>query len=397
MKPISEQNPLVADAIDGWFLARAPRKDSPHTRAAYERDLAAICQAVATHLGRPVDELRVEDLTLRVLRNAFATWSVGRAPATVRRAHSTWSGFFEHLVSEEYLAGSPMPGVGKPKAPRRLPKAFAEDDAARIVQVLTDSSVRRRDPWPELDAAVVLTTLVTGVRAAELLAVNVGDVTRASGNERIKVLGKGEAERSIPVEPALLDVLGAYLDSRRKRFPESARQRGVTTPEDPWSWWRKSAPLFVDRAGERMQIGSLQYLVELVYRDAGVNASRARGALVHALRHTAATRLVERGATAVELMDFLGHRSLSTSQGYLSATAASVRAAAARSPVYGLLQARADEKPDVTGAPQDADAEADTRNDSRNDAGDQQANDTRSSQTGQSEQGDVPAEPQRTP
>ena len=331
---------MVVDAIAGWFLARAPRKDSPHTRAAYERDLAAICEASAAHLGRPADELRVCDLTLRVLRNAFAVWSEGRAAATVRRAHSTWSGFFEYLVSEEHLAGSPMPGVAKPKAPRRLPKPFAEDDAARIVQVLTDSSVRRRDPWPELDAAVVLTAMVTGVRAAELLAVDIGDVTRASGNERIRVLGKGEAERSIPVEPALLDILAAYLDSRRQRFPETARRRGVDAPDDPWAWWRKTDPLFVDRAGERMQIGALQYLVELVYRDAGVNASRARGALVHALRHTAATRLVERGATAVELMDFMGHRSLSTSQGYLSATAASVRAAAARSPVYGLLQAQ---------------------------------------------------------
>jgi integrase/recombinase XerC len=182
--------------------------------------------------------------------------------------------------------------------------------------------------------------MVSGVRAAELLAVDVGDVTRASGNERIRVLGKGEAERSIPVEPALLEILGTYLDSRRTRFPGRARQRGVSEPDDPWAWWRKTDPLFVDRSGERMQIGALQYLVEVVYRDAGVNASRARGALVHALRHTAATRLVERGATAVELMDFLGHRSLSTSQGYLSATAASVRAAAARSPVYGLLESR---------------------------------------------------------
>ncbi|MGZ4499709.1 MAG: site-specific integrase [Nocardioidaceae bacterium] len=332
-----ERNPLVLDAIDGWFLARAPRKDSPHTPAAYQRDLAAICEAAAAHLGGPVDQLRLGDLTLRVLRAAFAAWSEGRAAATVRRAHSTWSGFFEYLVSEELLAGSPMPGVAKPKAPRRLPKPFAEDDAARIVRVLTDSSVRRRDPWPELDAAVVLTAMVTGVRAAELLAVDIGDVTRTAGNERMRVLGKGEAERAIPIEPALLGVLAGYLDTRRARFPGTARQRGVTDPGDPWAWWRKTDPLFVGRTGERMQIGALQYLVELVYRDAGVNASRARGALVHALRHTAATRLVERGATAVELMDFLGHRSLSTSQGYLSATAASVRAAAARSPVYGLL------------------------------------------------------------
>lgn len=343
---------MVVDAIDGWFLARAPRKDSPHTRAAYQRDLAAISESVARHLGRPVDELRVSDLSLRVLRRAFATWSEGRAPATVRRAHSTWSGFFEYLVSEEYLDGSPMPGVAKPKAPRRLPKPFAEDDAARIVRVLTDCSVRRRDPWPELDAAVVLTAMVTGVRAAELLAVDVGDINRAPGNERVKVYGKGDAERSVPIEPALLDILGAYLDSRRSRFPHTARQRGVAAPDDPWAWWRKKDPLFVDRTGERMQIGALQYLVELVYRDAGVNASRARGALVHALRHTAATRLVERGATAVELMDFLGHRSLSTSQGYLSATAASVRAAAARSPVYGLLQGRTS----VQDTPDDVDA-----------------------------------------
>ena len=328
---------LVSDAVDGWFLARAPRKDSPHTRAAYSRDLAAIIAGAATHLGRPADDLRIGDLTLPVLRHAFGIWSHGRAAASVRRAHSTWSGFFEYLVSEEHLDGSPMPGVGKPKSPQRLPKPFAEDDAARIVRTLTDAAVRRRQPWPELDAAVVLTAMVTGVRSAELLAVDIGDVTRTPGNERVKVLGKGDAERSIPIERVLLDILGVYLDSRRVRFPGTARQRGVTGGDDAWAWWRPNDPLFVDRTGQRMRTGALQYLVELVYRDAGVNAARARGALVHALRHTAATRLVERGATAVELMDFLGHRSLATSQGYLASTAAGVRAAAARSPVYGLL------------------------------------------------------------
>ena len=67
----------------------------------------------------------------------------------------------------------------------------------------------------------------------------------------------------VPVEPALLDILGTYLDSRRDRFPGTARQRGVTAADDPWAWWRKTDPLFVDRSGERMQIGALQYLVEL--------------------------------------------------------------------------------------------------------------------------------------
>ena len=54
---------------------------------------------------------------------------------------------------------------------------------------------------------------------------------------KVTVLGKGEAERSVPVEPALLEILGTYLDSRRQRFPGTARQRGVTAPDDPQKIW----------------------------------------------------------------------------------------------------------------------------------------------------------------
>lgn len=329
--------PTAHEAIESWFAARAPRKDSPHTVRAYRDDLASVLDVIAGHLGVRAHEVRVDALTLPVMRAAFATWSTPRAPATVRRAHSVWSGLFEHLVSEDHVPGSPMPGVAKPKPPRRQPRAFAEDDGARIVRALNEASVSRRDPWPELDRAVVLTAMLTGARSAELRGINVGDVTRTPGSERVRVLGKGNAERTVPIEPVLLTVLGDYLDSRRTRFPDRARQRGVDEDADAWAWWRGSDPLFVDRAGERMPRGALAYLVTLVYRAAGVDAARARGSLLHALRHTAATRMAEQGATAVELMDFLGHRSLSTSQTYLSATAGAVRRAAATNPVYGLL------------------------------------------------------------
>jgi site-specific recombinase XerD len=327
----------VERAFDDWFMARAPRKDSPNTIEAYARDLRTVLAEVARVLGVPPSEVGIDQLDKAMMRRAFGAWSETRGVATVRRGHSVWSGFFQYLVSEDRLPGSPMVGVAKPKAQRRLPKAFAEDDAARIVRAILDQAVDRRDPWPELDAAAVLTLITTGERLGELLGTNVGDVTRTAGSERIRVTGKGDAERAVPIQPALVNVLGAYLNSRRARFPSSARQRGVPADAGAWDWWTPDAPLFVDRRGERMRKGGLQYLVQKVYIAAGVDATRARGALVHALRHTAATRMAERGATGQQLMDFLGHRSLATTQGYLSATAHSVRAAAALNPAWEQL------------------------------------------------------------
>lgn len=328
----------VMRAIDGYFRARAPRKDASGTTEAYMRDLHQVLAAIAHVLDVEPGEVMVDQLTLPTMREAFAAWADPRAKGTVRRAHTAWSGFLNYLVGEELLAGSFMVNVGKPKRVRREPKAFSQDAAALIVRALMAGSVQRREPWPELDAAAVLTLMTTGTRMAEVLAANIGDITRTPGSERLRVLGKGDAERSVPIEPALLVIVEAYLRTRRARFPERARQRGVREGASEWDHWRATDPLFVDRrTGERLRRGALQYLVLLVYRAAGVDAERARGALVHALRHTAATRMVEGGATAVELMDFLGHRSLATSQGYVKASGREIREAAARNPVYGLL------------------------------------------------------------
>lgn len=327
----------AVDAFDEWFVVRAPRKDAANTEVAYRRDLASVLDTVAAVLETDHREITVDQLDLHTMRQAFGRWAKPRSAATVRRAHSTWSGFFEFLVSEDHVTGSPMPGVGKPKAPRRQPKPFSEGDAEAIVRAVQRGVASRQDPWPEMERAVILTAILSGCRAGELLAADIGDVTITPGNERIRVTGKGDADRTVPLPPALLLLLADYLDSRRARFPDSARKRGVPEGASAWDWWPPGAPLFVDRHGERMRAGALAYLTTLVYREAGVDSTRPKGALIHALRHTAATRLVEHGATAAQLMDFLGHRSLQTSQGYVSATAESIREVAATSPTIALL------------------------------------------------------------
>jgi integrase/recombinase XerC len=102
-----------------------------------------------------------------------------------------------------------------------------------------------------------------------------------------------------------------YLESRRVRFGRVAA----------------TAPLLVDRRGAALQRGGLQYLVRSCYRRAGVGDRVPRGAQLHALRHTFATRLAEDGANASEIMRLLGHASLVTSQSYIEVTAEQQRAA----------------------------------------------------------------------
>jgi site-specific recombinase XerD len=108
-------------------------------------------------------------------------------------------------------------------------------------------------------------------------------------------------------------VLADYLDSRARRFGA----RSV----------RPDSALLVDRRGEPLRRGGLQYLVESCYRRAGIGDRVPHGARLHALRHTFATRLAEDGASAAEIMRLLGHASLASSQTYIEVTAGQQRAA----------------------------------------------------------------------
>jgi integrase len=127
------------------------------------------------------------------------------------------------------------------------------------------------------------------------------------------------------------------MESRRERFP------GVKlTPK---------APLFVDRRGDRLQRGGAHYLVERSYRAAGLGSRVPAGAMVHALRHTFATRLAEDGASATEIQALLGHESLNTSQSYIEATANRSRQAAQGNRAYRTLEKLSGKEPRPSAAP----------------------------------------------
>jgi site-specific recombinase XerD len=314
----------VMTLIDQFFAARRSLKDSPHTTAAYRRDLAAITAALAAGAGADPASITADQLSAQAIRDAFGDFSSGHAKTSISRCWSAWNQFFTFLVGEGVLPGNPMAAVPRPRRVRSAPKPLqGEDTPETLLRSAALPRARARHPWPERDLAVLATLLLSGLRSAELLTLTIGSLTGAAGERRIHVIDKGGKARSVPIEDPLDNVISRYLTSRRTRFP--AKRIGG------------KSPLFVDGRGEPLQRGGLQYLVETSLRAAGVGDRRSPGALVHALRHTYATRLADDGATASEIMVLLGHASLTTSQAYIDATATEQRRSAAANRTYRAL------------------------------------------------------------
>jgi site-specific recombinase XerD len=301
---------VTAMALIGEFLAaRAVRKPSVHTLAAYRRDLTSVLSLVA---GGEAETLPLAALSPRALRAAFALFAANRAPASVYRAWSSWNSFFTFLVTDGVVAGNPMPAVDKPRVAAPSPKPLrGEDTPEQLLDAVHRPDDRQRDPWPERDVVVLALALCAGLRLSELLGLRTGSMLGRPGERRVEVAGKGGRPRTVPIEPELDAVVERYLQSRRMRFGSAAA----------------TSPLLVDRRGQPLRRGGLQYLVESCFRRAGITDRVPRGAQLHALRHTFATRLAEDGANASEIMRLLGHASLTTSQNYIEVTAAAQRAA----------------------------------------------------------------------
>lgn len=318
--------------FDEFFAARRSTKPSPHTLAAYRRDLTAILRIAARRLDRAEGDVHVHELTARLLRGAFGEFSATHAKSSISRCWSTWNQLFAFLVGDGYLPGNPMAAVPKPRNARIAPKPLQGEDTPE--RLLTSAALPRpnaRHPWPERDLAVLATLLLTGLRSSELLSLKVSSLTGRPAERRVQVVGKGDKARAIPIEDSLYAVIDHYLQSRRARFP--AKRVGA-----------RSA-LFVDHRGNPLQRGGLRYLVQTSLRAAGVGDRRSPGALVHALRHTFATRLADDGATAKEIMVLLGHASMTTSQAYIDTTASEQRRSAAGNRTYRALDSLAPEQP----------------------------------------------------
>lgn len=274
------------------FLA-TQRNASSHTLSAYRSDLHDFHTFVCGERGSDSpDAAQVDHLLLRLylaclstktaVRQGYAKSSIGRKLAAIRA-------LFNWLVRNGRLALNPAELVATPKREQRLPFHLNIDQAMTLVEA--PEHVASTCNHTIRDKAIMELLYSSGIRVSELTGLNVGDLDRSSG--MVRVLGKGNKERIVPVGSAALQAVSAYL-----------AERGGCPPE--------TAPLFLGARGARI---NRRCVAELI-KHWSLQINSFRPVTPHTLRHTFATHLLEQGADLRSIQELLGHASLSTTQKY---------------------------------------------------------------------------------
>lgn len=268
------------------------RRASPHTVAAYRRDLEAFVTYIAEELG---PEAAVEQIDRRVLRGYLGRLADGRAPATIARKLASMRAFFGYLERRGILRVNPAALLASPKNRRRLPRVVDAETLAEVIEAPLAAS-NAPDVERRRDSALLELLYGSGLRVSELVGIDIEHLAIESGE--VRVVGKGRKERLVPVGSKALAALEAYMALRTALRD----RRGEQHPR----------ALFLNRKGKRL---SVRWVQELVKRYGGLGAGRS-DLHPHALRHSCATHMLEGGADLRAIQELLGHSSLATTQRY---------------------------------------------------------------------------------
>lgn len=326
--PLEAGHPLAASATL-FIKDMKAGKCSPSTARAYDADIRGIIAVMTDQLER---EPTSADLKRRTLIDAFAVFVEPRSNNSAARCWSTWNKFCNWLVLEQQIDGNPMAAVPRAKAEVSETSNFSDDDMSALFTTLSSGPLDYRGAWQTRDLALIATIAGTGLRAAETIDTRIGWFGGEPGERTITAKGKGRKVRTIPIDPRLEVVIGAYLRERVDRFPP----RG-SSATDEWGALAHDAPLWVTTTNEPFTIGRLEYLVRLAYEQARIERHRSPGALIHALRHTMATGVLRNGATIEEVRQLLGHANTQTTTRYTHATGDELRTAVAANPALQNL------------------------------------------------------------
>lgn len=279
----------MREALDEFLREfAAVRRGSPHTLAAYRRDLTHVLDLAAGE-GRAVAPVAwTRELLERAMRDLYRT---GHAASSTARALAAWRSFGRFCVRRGVLGSDPARALPFPRRARRLPRTLPRIDLNDALDRLASAD----DPQAARDRALLEMTYSSGLRLSELVGLDFGDLDRPGALLRVR--GKGRRERIAPVGARALTALEAYLAHER-------RVGGL-----------KDAPLFAGRSG-RISGRTVQRAVRR--RLAGVAAGL--GVTPHALRHSFASHLLDAGADLRAIQELLGHRSLASTQVYTHVT-----------------------------------------------------------------------------
>lgn len=262
------------------------KRYSAHTLTAYKADLYEFTEFVKTQFG----ETDLASIHHGVVRSWLARLKEqGLAAKSLNRKISTLKSFFKYLIKNGVIDISPMAKVISPRIGKRLPVFVKEEETQLLLNSLNSST----ENWRSLNARMIITILyATGLRLSELINLKEKQVDFA--RLQIKVLGKGNKERIIPLSDGLINGIREYQQLKRKEFE---------TYEDV---------LLVSEKGKKLYP---KYAYLIVNQYLGKSSTLDKKS-PHVLRHSFATHLMNNGADLNAVKELLGHSSLAATQVY---------------------------------------------------------------------------------
>ena len=304
----TDRGPLREAIRDFVEHLRFNRNASEHTARAYESDLEQFVTSVASAAGRPRPSLTPADFSpdnVRVHLGMLFRDGVSRASAA--RKLAAIRTFARWLRREGLVDEDPAALAATPKREQTLPAHLSVDEMKRLLE-MPDCT----QPLGRRDQAILEVFYASGLRLSELVGLDLDDLNLSG--RMVRVLGKGRKERLVPINQSASDAIRLYLGDReqilrevRPREPKRPREaKGARGPRGA------EHPLFINYRGERLGPRSIHRLV----RKYMAMCSARFGISPHALRHSFATHLLERGADLRGIQEMLGHARLSTTQRY---------------------------------------------------------------------------------
>ena len=285
--PATEQ---VRGYLSDWqaYLS-AEKRASPHTCAAYARDLSAFLYFLAGHSGGPVSLRGLEGLKVADFRAFLAERRTqGLSSRSLARALSVVRSFFRYLARRGVVDNPSISAVRSPKLPHSVPRPLTAEAAKKVAG---GADIAEGEPWIAARDTAVMTLLYgCGLRISEALGLNRRE---APQSDVMTITGKGNKQRLVPVLPIVRHAVEDYL-------------RLCPVELDP------DGPLFIGVKGKRLNPRIIQGRMQMLRAALGLPDT----ATPHALRHSFATHLLAGGGDLRTIQELLGHASLSTTQRY---------------------------------------------------------------------------------
>ena len=276
------------------------RRYSPLTVRNYIRDVERFVAWWSATSGEPFDAAKVDRDHLREWIVWRSEEGEGKAPAgrhaklkaaSLNRELCSLRAYFRFLTRRGVIAKDPAHAIAALRTPKRLPSFVPETRMAEIVDRCRDT---KEDFETLRDRLIVLFFYATGLRLAELVAIDMDDFS--DDWRSLRVVGKGDKERLVPILDPLADQILAYRDA-------ISRQQICKSEEKA---------LFLTSKGVRISRSKVYRVVQKALQEGGVQGKKSP----HVLRHTFATHLMNTGADMREIQELMGHSSLQSTQVY---------------------------------------------------------------------------------